>query len=476
MRRFMMIIAILAVLIGMCVGWPQQRAFAAATLDVTNQYKIVNKSSGLVLGITSGSLTAGAAAVLSSDNGAAGHLWHFISDGGGNYKIENLNSEEILGISGGVQTSGANALQWADNGTADHLWQFTNTGGGNYKIISQNSGLALSTTGSSVVQLAYSGANSQLWTLVSTGKAVYVNPGTISGDTTVRDPSMIKASNGTYYVFSTSTNKAAPFDGIEMRASTDRIHFTNAGTAFTKLPSWISTYNGGTGDVWAPDISFHNNKYWLYFAVSTFGSNTSAIGLATSSTAAPGSWVDQGIVITSGSGSLYNTIDPCLVVDASGAMWLSFGSYWTGIYMIHINPTTGKQLASDKTFYHLAERLNIAKGIEASYIYPHGGFYYLFASLDGCCTADATYHEIVGRSTSITGPYTDESGLNMLIGGGTIILSTHNNVTGPGGGSFTTDAGTTLFNYQYHDANNGGNPTLGINLIGWNAAGWPFVK
>jgi arabinan endo-1,5-alpha-L-arabinosidase len=286
---------------------------------------------------------------------------------------------------------------------------------------------------------------------------------------------MIKLANGTYYVFSTSTGSAAPFDGIEMRSSTDRIHFSNAGTAFATLPSWIKSYDGGTGDLWAPDISYHNGKYWLYFAASTFGSHTSAIGLATSSTAAPGSWVDQGIVLTSSSSTPYNAIDPCLVIDASGNTWLSFGSYWDGIYMMQIDPTTGKQLSSNTTFYHLAERFITTKVLEASYVYPHGGYYYLFASIDTCCDANATYHVIVGRSTSVTGPYTDEGGVDMLNGGGTIILSTHGNIVGPGGASFMTDTDSTLIDYQYHDANNGGNPALGINFIGWNAAGWPYV-
>ncbi len=109
----------------------------------------------------------------------------------------------------------------------------------------------------------------------------YPNPGIVSGDTTVHDPSMIKTTSGIYYVFSTGPN-------IPMLSSTDRIHFSNVGPAFTELPSWAKTYNGGYDDVWAPDISYHNSKYWLYYSVSTFGSQNSAIGLATSTTATPG--------------------------------------------------------------------------------------------------------------------------------------------------------------------------------------------
>ncbi len=146
-----------------------------------------------------------------------------------------------------------------------------------------------------------------------------------------------------------------------------------------------------------------------------------------------------------------------------------------GIYMVQIDPSTGKQLSSNTTPYHLAQRLVTANGLEGSYIYQYGSYYYLFASTDTCCTANATYHIIVGRSTSITGPYTDKVGLSMLTGGGTIILSTHGNIVGPGGASVMTDTDGTLIDYHYYDANTNGTPTLGINLIGWDAAGWPFI-
>lgn len=97
-------------------------------------------------------------------------------------------------------------------------------------------------------------------------------------------------------------------------------------------------------------------------------------------------------------------------------------------------------------------------------------------SVDTCCDANATYHIIVGRSASITGPYTDKSDLAMLQGGGSIILSTHANVIGPGGASVMHDTDGDLIDYQYHDANNKGLATLGINLLGWDAQEWPYIR
>jgi arabinan endo-1,5-alpha-L-arabinosidase len=488
-KYFVVVMLMCAALASSSTFYPHKaQAATAATLDTVYQYKMVNEKSALVLGISSPQLTAGSAAIQERDERTAGHQrehsltdqWHFMPAGGGDYKILNTGSGEVLGVSAASTSAGASVLQWADNGTNDHLWEFISQGNNLYEILNVNSGLALDVAGAAtapganIVQETYTGTADQLWQLVSTGRPVYSNPDHATGDVTVHDPSMIRTRGGLYYAFSTTL--ATPHNGIEMRASRDLIHWSDVGTAFSTLPAWINAYNGGNGEMWAPDVSYHHGTYWLYYAVSTFGSEVSAIGLATSSTATPGSWIDQGLVFASQAAPpWYNAIDPGLVVSPDGTMWLSFGSWWTGIYMIQIDPATGKQLATNTTVYHLAERLDISKGIEGAYIYRHGGYYYLFVSLDNCCSASATYHIAVGRSTSPTGPYVDEGGVNMLSGGGTIILSTHGNIVGPGGQSVLADGPRSLLVYHYYDANNNGSPTLGLNWLVWSPEGWPYV-
>jgi arabinan endo-1,5-alpha-L-arabinosidase len=298
--------------------------------------------------------------------------------------------------------------------------------------------------------------------------AGYPDPGRVTGDVSVHDPSMVRAADGTYYLFSTH-------NGIEIRRSADRVAFTLAGSVLPGGATWASAY-GNIHDPWAPDISRHNGTYWLYYAVSSFGSNHSAIGLATSSTAAPGSWHDQGMVYASQASDNFNAIDPGLTVDASGRWWLSFGSFWSGIKMIQIDPATGRQLASNTTRYSIAQR-PFPDAEEASYIYPHGGSYYLFVSFDFCCRGvNSTYRVMVGRSASPTGPYTDESGTAMLAGGGTQILATHGNIIGPGGQSVLRDIDGDLLVYHYYAASANGTPELGLNLLGWSSSGWPYVK
>jgi arabinan endo-1,5-alpha-L-arabinosidase len=241
------------------------------------------------------------------------------------------------------------------------------------------------------------------------------------------------------------------------------------------LPSWASTYTGGGGDLWAPDISAHNGEYWLYYAASTFGSANSAIGLATSASGAPGTFTDSGAAVyTSSQCSGSNAIDPASVVDSSGNAWLAFGSYSNGIQIVPVDNATGVPTgaACMQLAYHAS-----GTGIEGSYIYSHGGYFYLFASVDACCQgSSSTYRIVVGRSSAVTGPYTDRGGVALTAGGGTILLSAHGNINGPGGESVFSDSDGAVLVYHYYDGNNNGAPALGINLLGWTADGWPYLE
>ena len=300
--------------------------------------------------------------------------------------------------------------------------------------------------------------------------AGYPYPGYVAGNTIVHDPSLlVRPEQPTYVVYATHN---------QTRVSADRITFAESGGPFVTKPAWWAAYNGNSGSMWAPDASYHDGRYWLYYSVSTVGSQKSAIGLATSPSGLPGTWTDSGgPILTTKPGDPYNAIDPNLIVDASGSWWLVFGSYWGGIYSTPVSKVTGKPASTTPAVTHLAGRNG--GPIEGATMYRHGGYYYLFASFDRCCNgAASTYNIRVGRSTSPTGPFVDQQGRAMTDGGGTLVLASHDYVRGPGGQSVMWDpawGGRHLLVYHYYDSRLTGQPFLGINFLGWTADGWPYV-
>ncbi|MEV5434604.1 arabinan endo-1,5-alpha-L-arabinosidase [Streptomyces sp. NPDC052682] len=294
----------------------------------------------------------------------------------------------------------------------------------------------------------------------------YPDPRPITGQQIIHDPAVRHLKNGLYVAYSTG-------GVIGARLSRDGRQWDDAGNAFAEPPRWWYAYND-TADPWAPDLSYRDGRYWLYYAVSSWGGNHSAIGVATSRSGLPGTWTDHGTAFTSETTDPYNAIDPA-IVRADGRLWMAFGSYWTGIRMVELNPKTGKALPGAPV-HHLATRPDAPYAVEGPYVVRHGRYYYLFASYDACCAgANSTYKIRVGRSTSVTGPYTDSTGTPMLQGGGDLLLSGHGRYAGPGGQSVFRDHGEDWLAYHYYDAQDNGTPKLGINKLGWTKDGWPAV-
>ena len=303
------------------------------------------------------------------------------------------------------------------------------------------------------------------WALLATSlvSAAYPNPGPVAGDVLVHDPSMIKV-GGTYFLYAT-----AP--GISIKTSTDRINFRSAGVAFPNGLPWCDSYTASDRNIWAPEVQYVNNQFYLYYSCSSFGSRNSAIFLATSSTGLSGSWTNRGRVYSTTSSSSFNSIDPGLLID--GSKWyLTLGSFGTGIYQIPLNPATGLPSSSSPPLTHLAARGGDTS-VEGATIHKRGQFYYLFVAFDLCCKgASSTYRIMVGRSSSPTGPFVDRSNVNMLSGGGTEILASHGSIHGPGGQGILSDVDGDLLVYHYYDDQ--GAARLGVNKLSWSND-WPTV-
>jgi len=283
--------------------------------------------------------------------------------------------------------------------------------------------------------------------------------------TDVHDPAMIER-DGRFWLFSTGP-------GILARTSTDMTTWTVAGSVFAQNPAWVTDAIGTIDSLWAPDISFFGGTHHLYYAASTFGSNRSCIGHATKDDlSSPSAWTDRGPVICSNVGTVdnFNAIDPNMTASADGRRWLAFGSFWSGIKLIRLDATTGARDGAE--IFDLASRPGDA--LEAPFLVHREPYYYLFLSFDFCCRgADSSYRTVVGRATSITGPYVDRTGLDLLHGGGTPVVSGNARWRGPGHNAIVQRGSTWLNVYHSYDALNAGVPTLRISELVWQE-GWPL--
>jgi arabinan endo-1,5-alpha-L-arabinosidase len=294
----------------------------------------------------------------------------------------------------------------------------------------------------------------------------------LSGDLRAHDPSLVRNERtGEWFVFSTGDPLVAG-GNIQIRRSTDLHNWTYAGTVFEAIPAWILQSIPGVTSLWAPEVRLHDGTYYLYYAASTFGSNRSAIALATSKTLEPDSWVDQGLVTESRSMDDFNAIDPAVVEDVNGTPYLAFGSFFSGIRMIQLQWPSGMLAPGQGQPLRLADRFVPPNALESAELVYRDGWYYLFISFDFCCQGtNSTYKIAVGRSRTPTGPYFDKLGTPLEHGGGTVILSQQGTQFGPGGESIFGD----LLAYHFYDGTSNGDFRLSIRRIAWSDDGWPMV-
>jgi arabinan endo-1,5-alpha-L-arabinosidase len=303
------------------------------------------------------------------------------------------------------------------------------------------------------------------------------------------DPSIAKDGD-TWYLFGTANGPVRKGE-LPIRCSQDLHHWKLCGYVFDKIPDWITKESPKTKELWAPDISYFNGEYHLYYAFSVFGKNTSGIALLTNQTLNPSSsdfhWVDKGLVVLSHVEDDFNAIDPNLIIDEKGQPWLAFGSFWSGIKMRQIDSKSGLLSPTDTKLYALAGRKRPEnpgpnppglpgdwQAIEAPFIVRHGEYFYLFVSFDLCCRGTrSNYKTMVGRSHTVTGPYVDAKGKPMLEGGGTALLLGNSRWLGPGGESVLQQRDGGIIVFHAYDGKTG-EAYLQISTIAW-VNGWPKV-
>ena len=242
----------------------------------------------------------------------------------------------------------------------------------------------------------------------------------------VHDPSVIRVS-GTAYVFGSHLAAAKTTDMMNWTKLADGVNnanplFTNVLTALSDTFAWAQVT-----DLWAPDVAqLDDGKFYFYYCACKGDSPRSALGVAVADKV-DGPYVNKQILLKSGQwglpsedGTIYdalvhpNVVDPQVFKDASAKLWMIYGSYSGGIFIMAMDKATGLSVAGQGYGKHLMGG-NHAR-IEGSYVLysPQSQYYYLFTSFGGL-DANGGYNIRVARSLNPDGPYVDGLGNDMAL-------------------------------------------------------------
>lgn len=281
-------------------------------------------------------------------------------------------------------------------------------------------------------------------------------------DYSLPDPSIIKGEDGYFYLYATEDIRNLP-----IHRSKDLVNWEFLGTAFTDENRPDFEPNGG---IWAPDINKIGDKYVLYYSMSVWGGEwTCGIGCAVSDRP-EGPFKDCGMMFRSNGIKVQNSIDPFYIED-NGHKYLFWGSF-RGIYAIELSED-GLSLKSGSSPVQIA-----GTAYEGTYIHKRGGYYYMFASIGSCCEGlKSTYTTVVGRSTSLFGPYLDKKGQSMMDNHHEILIHKNDSFVGTGHNSeiVPDNAGTDWLFYHAVSVANPDGRVLMLDKIDW-IDGWPSVE
>ena len=267
----------------------------------------------------------------------------------------------------------------------------------------------------------------------------------LDGQIGIHDPSTIILCDGKYYTYGTGGSPLVSDDGWTWRRGV------------------VPARTGA-----APDVIHIGDRYYMYI---------SGVTMISSKSLDPNSpdykWEDGGTIVGKESpDDFMNPIDPGAFLDPNtGRLWLTYGSYFGYIRVAELDPKTGKRLHPDK------QPPNIGINLEATTMIYHDGWYYLLGTHGSCCRgADSGYNIRVGRSKDVTGPFLDDDGVDMLEGGGKLLITSGGRVVGPGHfGLLDLGDGVQKFSMHWEaDLDRGGASVLDIRPLSWKD-GWPVA-
>ena len=165
-----------------------------------------------------------------------------------------------------------------------------------------------------------------------------------------------------------------------------------------------------------------------------------------------------------------DAIDPSLLLDPYGRLWLSYGTYFGFIRVVELDPQTGRRMKGSKP-------VNVAIDCEASALIYRNGWYYLLGTHGTCCDGvNSTYNIIVGRSRNATGPYIDNVGRNMIEGGGRMVLAGGRRLSGAGHfGRYVEEEGVEKMSCHFEaDYDRSARSVLAVRPLLWKND-WPYA-
>ena len=275
----------------------------------------------------------------------------------------------------------------------------------------------------------------------------------LDGQVGIHDPSTIVLCNRKFYTFGTGGMALVSDDGWTWRAGT---RASRAGMA--------------------PDLIHIGDRYYQYIARNVGAQPKAEINMIWTRSLDPESpdykWEEGGVVASSDGVEDCNAIDPGAFLDPNdGRLWMVYGSYFGYIRLVELDPKTGKRLnPNDKP-------RDIAINCEASDMIYHDGWYYLLATHGSCCRgADSGYNIRVGRARKVTGPFLDNMGVDMIQGGGKLLIGSGGRVIGAGHfGLLDLGEGVQKFSMHWEaDLDRGGASVLDIRPLLWKD-GWPVA-
>ncbi|PRS01638.1 endo-alpha-(1-_5)-L-arabinanase [Bacillus atrophaeus] len=243
-------------------------------------------------------------------------------------------------------------------------------------------------------------------------------------EVSVHDPSVIET-NGTFYVFGSHLASAKTNDLMQWQQLTTSV--TNKNPLIPSVYEELKeTFEWAQSDtLWAADVTqLADGKYYMYYNACRGDSPRSAMGVAVADNI-EGPYKNKGVFLKSGmegtsnNGTPYdatkhpNVVDPHTFFDKDGKLWMVYGSYSGGIFILEMNPKTGFPLPNQGYGKKLLGGNH--SRIEGPYILynPDTKYYYMYLSFGGL---DATggYNMRVVRSKKPDGPYYDAEGHNMI--------------------------------------------------------------